>query len=149
MNNDITNAMKSYFDNRTKKHIALVNYFAKKFDKEFPNHDCDKFDEKLYESYIKLSWAKKNGDDIPEDCKHAIQEHLRNNKHHPESFDNLFEMSGDALIEFCADICAMSKEFRNDPFNYLAHQFESRWNFNDKQKDLIYQTVNVMWSGEQ
>jgi hypothetical protein len=58
-------------------------------------------------------------------------------------------MSGDALIEFCADICAMSKEFRNDPFNYLAEQFKTRWNFNDKQKNMIYDIVNVMWSGEQ
>lgn len=145
---EITNAMKSYFNNRTKHHIDLVNYFARKFDKEFPNHDCDKFKEGIYESYIKLSWAKKNGEEVPEECKKAIQEHLANNKHHPEAFVNLYEMSGDDLIEFCADICAMSKEFKNDPFNYLEEQFNTRWNFNQKQKDLIYQTVNVMWTGE-
>ena len=100
MNDELSHNMKSYFDSRTKNHIKLVNYFAKKFGKEYPEHDCDKFSQELYESYVKLSWAKKNNTEIPEDCLEKIQKHIHNNKHHPEAFDNLYEMSGDDLIEF-------------------------------------------------
>jgi len=122
---EITNAMKSYYNNRVNEHIKLVNYFAGKLNKEFPMHDCDKFDDEAYESNVQYLWEIKSIPNV--------------------EFNNV---TNDNLIEVCADICALCKQYKVDPFNYLEEHFETNDSFDDEKKKMIYKTINIMWSGE-
>ena len=148
----ITNPMIQFFNNRTKKHIELVNHYANKVGYSFPNHDGDKFSEQNKDSYTIMSWCCFRDIDIPEEDKakidNTINTHYKNNKHHPEHWSNLKEMDEEALTEMCADWCAMSKEYKTDPMNWADDHIGTRWDFSETQIYFIYKTLNKMWSGE-
>lgn len=148
----INQAMISHFNNRTKKHIELVNYYASKLGKSFPNHDIEKFDDSMKNAYIIVTWCTFRNMDIPSEDLEMIQEtmkaHYNNSKHHPEYWENIEDMDEDSLIEMCADWCAMSKEMKNDPFNWAEHTIGYRWDFSEKQIYFIHNTLNKMWSDE-
>lgn len=149
---EITRPMIQYFNNRTKKHIEYVNYFAKKVGYSFPNHDSDKFNSDLTNPYIILSWCSFKKQPLPtkgyDELINAMKSHYATNKHHPEYWENIDDMDKESLIEMCADWCAMSKEYNNDPFNWADNNINIRWSFNDKQIKFIYNTMNIMWSDE-
>ncbi len=167
---EITPAMKSYFDNRTKHHIELVNYFAKKLGKEYPNHDMDKFEEGMYEPYIIYSWSFFKKIELSDEdmklCNDVTIKHILNNKHHPEYWEKdkskytkfsrknpncntvAYDMDKESIIEMVCDWCAMSKEHHNDPFNWFEENGIGRWTFTEEQKSLIFKTMNDLWTGE-
>ena len=88
----INHAMVSHFNNRTKKHIELVNYYANKLGKSFPNHDLEKFNDSMKDAYIIVTWCTFRNMEIPSEYKEMVQntinEHYNNSKHHPEYWIN-------------------------------------------------------------
>jgi hypothetical protein len=96
--------MKEWFDQRTKKHIALVKKYCQKI-KEYgngefdelteraENHDKSKFEDPENTPYIYLTWnykCKANGkeykypDGMEDKTNDASEHHIKNNSHHPE-----------------------------------------------------------------
>ncbi len=149
---DISTPMIQHFTNRTKRHIDLVNYFAKKVGYSFPHHDEDKFSNELKNQYILLTWSYFRNLPIPsehqDDVEKAWKKHYSSNKHHPEYWSNIQEMDEESLTEMCADWCAMSKEKHNDPINWAEEHIDSKWKFSETQIHFIYKTLNKMWTGE-
>lgn len=105
-----TPEMESWFDERTRKHIALVQKYARKIVKAFPSfeelldvvqeHDAMKFEEPERTPYVFLTWQGKDPDyqytDAIKDMGHrATLHHVRNNEHHPEHWATSF--SGDSV----------------------------------------------------
>lgn len=149
---NITQPMVQYFNNRTKRHIELVNYFANKVGYKFLDHDKDKFEDKNKDAYTLLSWCSFRNIDIPTEDKvhidNIMKNHYKVNKHHPEHWNNISDMDEESLIEMCADWCAMSKEYHNDPINWADDHIGIKWDFSETQIYFIYKTLNKMWAGE-
>jgi hypothetical protein len=95
--------MKDWFEERTKKHIALVQKYCKEieeYDDRFKglveqaiNHDKSKFKDPEIDPYVYITWkykCKSDGvefdapKDIDEKMNEATNHHVRNNSHHPE-----------------------------------------------------------------
>jgi len=99
------NKMKSWFEERTNRHIKLVQDFCKKIEEYDPkkfkglveqakDHDASKFEDPEVEPYIYVTWEYKCKDDgikfegpegIKDKMNEATNHHVRHNKHHPES----------------------------------------------------------------
>lgn len=146
---NINNAMMDYFEKRTKKHVDCLNKYAQKVGYTFPNHDKDKFEKDLYEPYVLMTWCTFRKQAIPTEdlpkVKYVMAKHYSNNKHHPEHWENIEDMDTESLVEMCADWCAMSEEFKNDPFDWADNTVDSRFLFNETQTYFIYKTLERMW----
>jgi hypothetical protein len=94
--------LKTFFNERTERHIARVQKYAKKIADIFPNlsdviiqaknHDTSKYEEPEYTPYVHLTWRYKCRDEggdyeIPVDHHEATLHHIKNNRHHPEFHD--------------------------------------------------------------
>lgn len=164
----LINEMVAFYNKRTKKHISLVNKYANKINKCYPNHDLDKLnDNEITPWYVFLTWKYVNPDfEYPFDISYideATFKHIKNNNHHPEYWDNsikLFKrdsegldnrltnatkMSTDSIYEMCADWCAMSEELNNTPEEWANKMVNKRWKFTDEQVNEIYKTLKLMW----
>lgn len=170
-----TKEMEKWFNERTARHINLVKKYAAlidKYDHErfgelidiAANHDKSKYGKVERDPYIFISWyykCKNEGKDyeIPEDIKSkvdkAVFHHIKNNKHHPEFYDDRVELGkeDDILIdgtkmpdiyiaEMCVDWMAMSEELNNSAKDWADKGIGKKWKFTDQQKTLIYEILN-------
>lgn len=179
--------MIEHFNKRTNLHIDLVKKFAKKLIENYPelkqlqkqinNHDQSKFKSPEYEPYLHINWMYKLKDEgkeykvpseIDDKMKLASFHHIKNNKHHPEYWDDSVKLetglnSKDrdgipdkmidatnmdklSLAEMVCDWCAMSKEKKNNtPIEWADTVINKRWKFNDGQIELIYNWINKIW----
>jgi len=170
--------MKKHFDERTNKHIELVKlYWGKLKDNSIKilDHDQSKHNEPEYTPYIYITWKyrmdrEKVPYEIPtnmkEKCHNATFHHVKNNKHHPEYWDNksidnpinydnrdnpsdivvdATRMPEIYLKEMCADWCAVSNERKSNPFDWAKLNINIRWIFTNEQEKIIYDTLKIMW----
>jgi len=106
--NIMTDEMIKHYENRTNKHIGLVQKYCDKIDKldidglegiveRGEDHDKSKFEEPEYTNYVFLTWDYKCKDDgvdsnfskeIKDGMNKATNHHVKNNKHHAEYFSN-------------------------------------------------------------
>lgn len=146
---NITKPMEEYFKNRMQRHVERVNKYANKVGHSFPNHDADKFGNTLYKRYVVLTWCSFRKQPLPErdydSYISAMKLHYEHNKHHPEYWDNINDMDEESLVEMCADWCAMSEEYINNPMDWADDNIDRRWKFNEKQTYFIYKTLEKMW----
>lgn len=61
--------------------------------------------------------------------KDLISEHWKNNRHHPEHFEDVSKMSELDIIEMVCDWHSRSCQFRNDLIAYVDEQQRVRFNF--------------------
>ena len=103
MEQEPTKEMMDWFDERTNRHIQLVQKHCSKiqeYDKRFAGlvdqaeeHDKSKFEDPEYEPYLFITWQYKCKDDgnefnpptdLKEKMSRATEHHVSTNKHHPE-----------------------------------------------------------------
>ncbi len=97
-----TEAKTKLFITRTKKHIKLVQKYAKKIEStidgldglvtQTENHDAIKFEEPEFSQYVEINWfydQKRRGIDVEYDSSlnDATLHHVKNSSHHPEYHD--------------------------------------------------------------
>lgn len=163
----------SYFIERTKKHIELVQKAAQKIVDKFPDfkelinvageHDASKFEEPELTPYIELSWRKKEDNkEITNEIKNATLHHIKNNKHHPEYWSDdeaninskdrdksdkvidASKMEDLYIAEMVADWQAMSEELKTNTVREWYNKVKDvRWHFSDKQDKLINRLIEV------
>lgn len=159
----ITEDLKQEFITRTKKHIWLVNEYARKIGKSYPSHDSSKLGELLepYSLYMKKDRTK--AEDELLDLATLI--HIKNSPHHPEYWTdtdlegftrknycpngpiNATDMDEDSMCEMLADWCSMSKELgTNTPFEWFKKVNGTRWIFSQSQQTFIINTLRKMWN---
>jgi len=101
----ITKEMGERFEKRTRRHIDLVQKYAKKIEKLFPElkglvdqakkHDASKYESPEYEPYVYITWRYKRKEEdgkdfeIPKEIDDHIAtfHHVTHNSHHPEFHD--------------------------------------------------------------
>lgn len=136
-------------------------------------HDASKFEFPEYDSYVWISWMyKKKAEGVEFEIPGEVNVdaatlcHILNNSHHPEYWqeeevdllnredrDGIPEKIIDAtkmpymdIVEMCADFCAMSEEKgTNTPYEWAEENIGTRWEFTEKQQDVIYDTLEKMW----
>ena len=100
----------------------------------------------------------------------ATYHHVKNNRHHPECWDeniksnpinkdnrdtpsgvivDATKMPVTAIIEMCADWCAMSEELGGHPAKWAKDNIGVRWNFDKHQIEYINHLIEVMWSNDE
>jgi len=134
-------------------------------------HDESKFNYPEFLPYVHITWYYKNKDYVlDEETKELVAEatfhHIKSNKHHPEYWDNNFNedvfnkqnrddipnqivdatgMPIEYVIEMTADWFAVAEEKGTDPYEWASFTIDKRWNFNIKQKAVIYDLMNNVW----
>lgn len=102
----------------------------------------------------------------------ATNHHVKNSAHHPEywledknnrnvipkadrdkfdpndvpTIDVTKTMPEWAIVEMCADWCAMSEERHNTPFEWVNKVIDKRWKFGKEKTELIHKVLNEMWN---
>jgi hypothetical protein len=107
-------------------------------------------------------------EDLQKEIHNVTLHHVNTNMHHPEFWDsnkwdidfinksdrdkpteNLVDatsMTKGAIIEMCADWCAMTEELNEKtPLDWADKNIQVRWTFNMKQIGLIYRNLDRMW----
>ncbi len=149
---------------RIEKHRARVAKYASRIGKAYPDHDADKLTDL---SFIYCLNEKRDYEQITpeetEQLRQAGMHHRLNSPHHPEFWDkenienmtdirnhptnpfNCTKMPDDALEEMCVDWCAMSEEFGNTPFEWVAHIKGKRYIFTSEQEAFILKKLHKIW----
>lgn len=140
------------------KHRQLVNYYASKVGKNYPNHDLDKLKPDMFIPYVKgfvIGKQSLNPNEWKE-FKNTQDKHYKQASHHSQFWDKSWthdgqipdvcgKMPDDAIIEMCADWCAMSKKYGNTPFEWADENINKLWKFDEHQIQVIYDTLHKMW----
>jgi len=188
----ITEEMIEHYITRTTKHVNLVkangNYIInnmsipddQKF--EFLNllsvHDKSKFENPEKDLYVLISWKYHIEEDkfkemnlpqwLQEKMVKISEVHLKNNKHHPEYWDdnlisgfldtqdrddiddnlivNAKKMPNINILEMVCDWTAISQEMHNnsDSTQWANDNVNKRWLFSDEQVNLIYKAIKTL-----
>lgn len=166
----ITPQMVDHYKNRTENHINLVKKYGEKVGQDFTFHDIDKFYAAQMIPYIIISWMKVDKSfAITERQQQALNQatfrHVKGNAHHPEFWSDQQQVINQnnrdeaplqaiecsampeyAIIEMCADWCAMSEELGNSPFDWFEKTNQKRWKWTADQCRLINEYLNKMWN---
>lgn len=175
---EITPEMQVHFENRTARHISLVQKYGKKLGLNYSDHDASKLQEPELTSYIWITWNyRQQREGIPfempgemlERSHEATYHHITHNEHHPEFWDDSMEdgklnsknrdgipevkvdataMPVSALKEMCCDWAAMSEELGNSPVEWADKVVGIRYDFTPRQTMVIYKTLEKIWSEE-
>lgn len=139
--------------------------------KQSNDHDKSKFSNPEYERYVEITWyynQLKRGNELVfnPDWNKATVHHVKTNSHHPEYHDPMAgsqsinntdrdkpsgyivdasEMPDIDIAEMCADWMSVSKEKNTNPIKWADDNIGTRWEFTDKQTDLIYRILNLIW----
>lgn len=145
------------FLQRTVKHIVLVNKYAAKLNRSYPDHDADKFG-RLFHGF-KL-WYKDKTKEEADELNACTLEHIKRNSHHPEYWTDVdlsafsrtnpakglvINMPEEDMIEMCCDWCAMSEELGGSPIDWAKQNIGTRWIFNQQQELFIYTILELLW----
>lgn len=158
---ELNKKMIEYFMERTNNHIQKVQInintiISNTMNHENPlleqlkfrrdHHDESKFSYDEFLPYVQLTWNKKYKIKTNEELiKTAIIHHYYNNRHHPEHFNfiSIDLMNEIDLIEMVADWQAMSQEFDNSLKEFAKRNIGTRWLFNEKQQEIIWNLINI------
>lgn len=157
--------LEQQFIERTKKHINLVNEFAAKIGKSYPDHDASKLTT-LFDGYKYFMIPREELTKEQEDAIDWVTlAHITNSPHHPEYWTNTnlsgftrvnytphgaidaTEMPQEYLEEMVCDWCSMSKEFNNTPMEWFDSVNGKRWIFTEEQQQFICETIDKVWNG--
>jgi hypothetical protein len=170
----ITDEMLEFFKERTRKHIELVQKYARKIVELDPErwaelaeqveeHDASKLKSPELLPYVWVTWKHKCEDDgvdfdppegIEEMMDEATAHHIRSNRHHPECHCGPLpkgekadgaKMSETDVAEMVADWCAMGEEKGNSPKDWADKNVDVKWSFDDWQVDLVYELIEEIW----
>lgn len=158
--------LEQQFIERTKKHIELVNYFASKLGKQYPNHDSSKLTLLLSGYKYFMIPREQLTAEQTEALDLVTLSHIKNASHHPEYWTNTdltgftrsnccpngpidaTQMPQECLCELVCDWCSMSKEFNNSPIDWFNSVNGSRWIFTSEQQQFILDNLQKAWYGE-
>lgn len=164
INDQITEEMINYFENRTNSHIKrvkenmllMVGFFG--LSKEIlemrgNDHDKSKFFSPEKDGYIWLTWwhACKNNnttfnytDEIQNLVIDACKHHLAGNLHHPESHNNPNDMLLIDMVEMVCDWTAMSQEYGKKNCLEWVHNNIAKWGFSEEKKADIFAIIEEL-----
>ena len=76
--------------------------------------------------------------------KQIIEKHWENNRHHPEHFENIEDMSELDIIEMVCDWYARSLQFKTDFIDFVKTRQETRFHFPTEMFEKILNYCNIL-----
>lgn len=73
-----------------------------------------------------------------------VEIHWKNNKHHPEYFNNYSEMQEIDIIEMCCDWHARSIQYGTNLMEFVTVRQENRFNFPKDMYEKILEYCNIL-----
>ncbi len=163
-----TTRMIRSFEKRTKEHINRVAKNLRKIHAQTDwgsellerakIHDESKYGKEERIPYIWLTEfhrCKNDGeefeypDGMEEKVKAATLHHITTNRHHPEFHESPADMTDIDVIEMVCDWTAMAQELGENGGSakgWADKNIGSKWQFTQKQTDLIYDTIRQLES---
>lgn len=106
---------------------------------KFEFHAADAFD-----SFSKHTNTRNHN--FSNDEKIFLHEHWKNNKHHPEHWDDVNNMTDVDIAEMVCDWHARSVEFEDNLIEYIEHRQKTRFAFPDSLYSKIIYYANILTS---
>jgi protein associated with RNAse G/E len=140
----------------TKKHMAKVKKFILKLVEELKdraeNHDKSKLEEPELAYFIKgtpklngLSYGTEEYNKSLEELKPGIEHHHKNNRHHPEYFENGIKgMNLVDLIELICDWKAASLRHNDGDVRKSLETNKKRFNYSEDLKQILSNTIDEL-----
>lgn len=144
----------------TKNHIDNVNNCALRFrDKlkdQVENHDASKLEspeKELFAYYGPiLSKLKYGSDEYKDNLKkmgEALKHHYENNTHHPEHYKNgISDMNLLDVVEMLCDWKASTMRTNKGDIYESLEINSKRFHIDDQLKNILLNTINVLWPKE-
>lgn len=158
----ITMDLVDSFKERTLKHIELVNKYAAKIGRSYPDHDSSKLNDLLEPYSLFMKENKTPAEEELLDLATLI--HIKNASHHPEYWTDTdltgfkrknpnpngiidaTQMPDEAIFEMLVDWCAMGAEKGNSGISWFQKVNGTRWLFSAEQQKLIRETLQKLES---
>lgn len=154
--------LEQQFIERTKKHINLVNEFAAKIGKSYPDHDASKLTT-LFDGYKYFMIPREELTKEQEDAIDWVTlAHITNSPHHPEYWTNTnlsgftrvnytphgaidaTEMPQEYLEEMVCDWMSVATEMGNSIEDWYNKTVGTRWIFTKEQQDFMLATIEKL-----
>jgi hypothetical protein len=155
-----TPAMLKHFEERTKRHIDLVNKALAKLYREIglkmpkgKGHDASKYEKEERLGYIWISEMHrcknckelfKKPDGYDEFARKTTGHHLKVNPHHPEYHKDITKMPIADLMEMVADWWAMAQELGGTAKKWAQDNVGKRWKFSKEQQETIFGLIEIL-----
>jgi hypothetical protein len=86
---------------------------------------------------------------LSEEQQKLVELHWKNNRHHPEYFDDVSQMEEIDIIEMCCDWHARSVQYDTDLLEFAKIRQENRFHFPEDMYKKILKYCNVLLSQDQ
>ena len=162
-----TKEMVEFFEERTKRHIAMVQRNINLLIKHYPElevegqlhdrgrvHDSSKWSDEEKSGYVWLTHAHKTkcfeypNEEIRALVERSVEKHLKKNRHHSEYHNDANEMSLTDLYEMVCDWAAISQEMEDDDFasprKYFEEKGSKKYGFNEENCRKIQQIIQIL-----
>lgn len=110
-------------------------------------HDNSKFSKEEMESLIRIEDKSDFKDPnvlLSNVKKEAIEIHWKNNSHHPEHFNNIYDMSDLDLMEMACDCYARSKQYETDFLDFISTRQINRFKFPTEIYEKFYSYCSIL-----
>lgn len=111
-------------------------------------HDNSKLESEEFDNFIGLKCGAKafvNAQVTLNNYeKEKIQLHWKNNRHHPEHFNNVQEMSKLDILEMICDWDARSRQYQTDLIEFVETRQENRFHFPEEMFKTIMYYCNII-----
>ena len=111
-------------------------------------HDNSKFENGELNHILQLSECNNSMTNpkyiMTEADKKCIEQHWKNNRHHPEHFEHITDMSELDIIEMVCDWYARSAQLGTDFMEFVYTRQENRFHFPEEMFNLIIKYCNII-----
>ena len=113
-------------------------------------HDNSKLDDNELGAFSKLDNRKAALRDpnvgFDDDTRHVIEVHWNKNRHHPEYFPNIEDMTEIDILEMCCDWHARSVQYGTDLLEFAQIRQDNRFRFKEEQYKKIMEYCKILSS---
>lgn len=119
--------------------------------KRLAEHDNSKLNEDEFELLCNIPLNTKsftNANEEMNDClKKSISLHWKNNRHHPEHFKDVNQMTDLDIMEMCCDWHARSIQYKTDFISFVKTRQETRFHFPEQIFKKILKYCEILNKG--
>lgn len=130
-------------NNRNEEAIELL--------KRIGEHDNSKLQKKEFELLCQIplhTSSFTNASEQMNPClKKSISLHWKHNRHHPEHFENIEEMTEIDIMEMCCDWHARSCQYKTEFIPFVKTRQETRFHFPQEMFDKILKYCEILEKG--
>ena len=111
-------------------------------------HDVSKMNKAEFENLLKVNSSRDTFTDpkakLNDFSKKCIEEHYKNNSHHPEYWKNYLDMDELSIMEMCCDWHARSSQYGTDFLHFVKTRQEERFKFEENFFNKVWNYCQIL-----